>query len=86
MIIDRFYSRELIKFIEDNSRNGYKFIKKSIQSSSSDICGLYVVFFALMRICFNIPVENIYDMYFTENLFKMMLLLIHILETYNKEY
>lgn len=66
----RFYSSELIKFIEDNSRNGYKFIKKSIQSSSSDICGLYVVFFALMRICFNIPVENIYDMYFTENLFE----------------
>jgi hypothetical protein len=36
---------------------------------ASDICGLYVVFFALMRICFQIPIDNIYmyDMFFSKN-------------------
>lgn len=57
-----------MKFIEDNSKNECTFIQKKIQSNSSDTCGLYVVFFALMRICFNNSVDSIYDMFFTENL------------------
>lgn len=64
----KFYSEKLMKFIEDNSKNECTFIQKKIQSNSSDTCGLYVVFFALMRICFNNSVDSIYDMFFTENL------------------
>ena len=56
-----FYSGDLITFIDNNSREGYNFIQKQIQSNSSDICGLYVVFFILMRICFKMSVENIYE-------------------------
>lgn len=61
------YSRNLRGFIDKNSHNKCRFIPRQIQSNSSDICGLYVVFFALMRICFHIPIDNIYDMFFSEN-------------------
>ncbi len=52
------YSRNLKRFIIENSKNKCTFIPKQIQSNSSDICGLYVVCFAMMRICFHIPLNR----------------------------
>ena len=63
------YSRNLKRFIIENSSNKCTFIPKQIQSNSSDICGLYVVFFAMMRICFHIPTDNVYDMVFFLKMF-----------------
>ena len=61
------YSRNLRKLIEENCYE-WTFIPKQVQSNSSDICGLYVVFFALMKICFHLSIHDIYHLlFFSEN-------------------
>lgn len=60
-----FYGSNLSKFIDDNSSN-CTFIQRQLQSNISNVCGLYVVFFALMRLCCKMSMKQVYDM-FTEN-------------------
>ena len=57
-----FYGRNLQSFIDRNSRK-CTFILKRLQATSSDTCGLYVIFFVLMRLCFHVSLQNLYDMF-----------------------
>lgn len=64
-----FYGYQLKIFIDENSKRCY-FTAKHLQSDQSDKCGLYVIYYLLMRLCFHIPMRQIYDMFnlnFKEN-------------------
>ena len=55
-----YYGCDLQDFLQ---RNGQKnnVIQRRIQSFQSDVCGLYVVYFALMRLCLHISVRDIFN-------------------------
>ena len=59
------YGSELRKFIDENSRV-CNFRARRLQSRTSDICGLYVIFFVVMRICYDVPLGKLYSL-FSEN-------------------
>ena len=50
------------RFINENGDNCV-YVRKQLQSHTSDICGLYVIFFILMRICFRFSVQKVFDMF-----------------------
>lgn len=57
-----FYDKHLQKFIKENSNEcDYSFLQ--LQSNDSSICGLYVILFILMRIGFQMTVQNVYAMF-----------------------
>ena len=49
------------RFINENGDNCV-YVRKKLQSHTSDVCGFYVIFFILMRICFRISVQKVFDM------------------------
>lgn len=57
-----FYGSSLSKFIDNNSRTCI-YLQRQLQSNTSNICGLYVAFFVLMRICFQISLKKMYEIY-----------------------
>lgn len=63
-----FYGNDLVKFIDNNSRK-CSYIHRQLQSNTSDICGLYVIFFAGMKLCYHMSIKNFLDM-FTENVYE----------------
>lgn len=56
-----FYGTRLVNFITNNSQRCTS-IQRQTQANTSNICGLYVVFFVTMRLCFKMSLENVYDM------------------------
>jgi len=59
---ENYHDEHLQRFIKANSHK-CTHILQQLQSSTSDICGLYVIFFVVMRICYQIPMQEIYHMF-----------------------
>ena len=53
------------RFISKNSSQVY-FMERQIQSKDSMYCGLYVLFFAIMRLCNHFSIDDVYS-YFINN-------------------
>lgn len=63
-----FYGTNLAKFISNNAKDCFS-IQRQLQSNTSDICGLYVVCFVVMKVCYQFSIKNFNDM-FTDNVFE----------------
>lgn len=62
----RFYGESLQTFITRNSRES-TFIQRRLQSKTSSLCGFYVIFFAVMRICFRMSIEDVFSVFTSED-------------------
>ena len=62
-----YYGGDLHNFVERNGQK-HKFMQRRIQSFQSDVCGLYVVYFAVMRLCLHFSVRDIYKGFHTNDL------------------
>ena len=62
-----YYGGDLHNFVERIGQK-HKFMQRRIQSFQSDVCGLYVVYFAVMRLCLHFSVRDIYKGVHTNDL------------------
>lgn len=56
-----YYGADLYNFLERNGRKNRNSMPRRIQSYQSDICGLYVMYFAVMRLCLHSSIRDIYN-------------------------
>ncbi|CAG2238520.1 unnamed protein product [Mytilus edulis] len=54
-----YYGADLHDFLERNGQN-HNYVQRRLQSLQSDLCGLYVVYFAVMRLCLHLSIKDIY--------------------------
>lgn len=57
-----FYGDSIQKFISENSQRCF-YILQSLQDPNSDVCGQYVLFFILMRVCLSVSMKKMYEMF-----------------------
>ena len=57
----QYYGNDLHNFFKRNGQKHNNSVQRRIQSLYSDLCGLYVVYFAVMRLCLHFSIRDIYQ-------------------------
>ena len=55
-----YYGDDLQNSLQRNSQN-HSFMQRRLQSVKSDVCGIYVVYFAVMSLCLYVPMRDVFD-------------------------